>query len=80
MPSQANHLTFVDDAGPCGYWRDRSLTKQGHDCRVVTPSSIPKNPGDQVTTDRGDAVPLTRLARSGDLTVVNVLQVVDEAR
>jgi transposase len=33
---------------------------------------IPKTPGDRVTTDRRDAVPLARLARSGDLTVVAV--------
>jgi transposase len=46
---------------------------------VVAPSLIPKKPGDRVNTDRRDAVQLARLARSGDLTVVDVPQVADEA-
>jgi transposase len=45
----------------------------------VAPSLIPKKAGDRVTTDRRDAVPLARLARSGDLTVVYVPTVEDEA-
>jgi transposase len=36
----------------------------------VAPSLIPKKAGDRVTTDRRDAVPLARLARSGELTAV----------
>lgn len=27
--SKANHLVFVYDAGPCGYWLYRYLTKKG---------------------------------------------------
>ena len=46
---------------------------------MVAPSLIPKKPGDRVTTDRRDAVQLARLARSGDLTVVDVPQVADDA-
>jgi len=46
---------------------------------VVAPSLIPKKPGDGVKTDRRDAVQLARLARSGDLTVVYVPKVEDEA-
>jgi transposase len=46
---------------------------------VVAPSLIPQKPGDRVKTDRRDAVPLARLARSGDLPVVDVPQVADEA-
>ena len=79
MPSKANHLIFVYEAGPCGDWLYRYLTKQGYDCWVVAPSLIPQKPGDRVTTDRRDAVPLARLARSGDLTVVDVPTVEDEA-
>jgi transposase len=79
MPSKANQLIFVYEAGPCGYWLYRNLTKKGYDCWVVAPSLIPKKPGDRVKTDRRDAVPLARLARSGDLTVVYVPQVADEA-
>jgi transposase len=46
---------------------------------VVAPSLIPQNPGAQVKTDRRDAMPLARLARSGDLTAVYVPTVEDEA-
>ena len=63
--SKAKHLLFVYEAGPCGYWLYRYLTKKGYDCWVVAPSLIPKKPGDRVKTDRRDAVQLARLARSG---------------
>jgi transposase len=79
MQSKANHLIFVYEAGPCGYWLYRYLRKKGYDCWVVAPSLIPKKPGDRVKTDRRDAAQLARLARSGDLTVVYVPQVDDEA-
>jgi transposase len=79
MPSRAKDLVFVYEAGPCGYWLYRYLTKKGHDCWVVAPSLIPKKAGDRVKTDRRDAVQLARLARSGDLTGVYVPTVEDEA-
>src|SRR5262245_25088226 len=79
MQSKATHLIFVYEAGPCGYWLYRYLTKRGYDCWVVAPSLIPHKPGDRVKTDRRDAIQLARLARSGDLTVVYVPQVEDEA-
>src|ERR671923_2502541 len=79
MPSKAKHLICVYEAGPCGYWLYRYLTNQGYDCWVVAPSLIPKKPGDRVNTDRRDAMQLARLARSGDLTVVYVPKVEDEA-
>src|SRR5918996_3832903 len=72
MQSKAKHLLFVYEAGPCGYWLYRYLTKKGYDCWVVAPSLIPQQPGDRVKTDRRDAVHLARLARSGDLTSVYV--------
>jgi transposase len=79
MPSKAKHLVFVYEAGPCGYWLYRYLTKKGYDCWIVAPSLIPKKPGDRVKTDRRDAVQLARLMRSGDLTRVYVPTVEDEA-
>ena len=79
MQSKAKHLIFVYEAGPCGYWLYRYLSKKDHDCWVVAPSLIPKKPGDRVKTDRRDAVQLARLARSGDLTTVYVPTVEDEA-
>jgi transposase len=77
--SQATHLVFVDEAGPCGYWLSRYLTQRGYDCWGVAPSLMPKKAGDRVKTDRRDAVPLARLMRSGDLTPVYVPTVADEA-
>jgi transposase len=77
--SQAKHLVFVCEAGPCGYWRYRDLTKKGHDWWVAAPSLIPQKAGDRGKTDRRDARPLARLMRSGDLTPVYVPQVDDEA-
>ncbi len=79
MQSQATHLIFVYAAGPCGSWLDRSLTKQGYDCWVGAPSLIPHTPGDRVKTDRRDAMQLARLARSGDLTGLDVPKVAEEA-
>ena len=68
-PSKATHLLVVDEAGPCGSWRDRYLTQTGDDCGVVAPSLIPQKPGGRVTTDRREAVQLARVARSGALPV-----------
>jgi transposase len=79
LQSKSTHLVFVSEAGPCGYWLSRSLTKKGHVCWVVAPSLIPKKPGDRVKTNRRDALKLARLMRSGDLTPVYVPQVEDEA-
>jgi transposase len=79
MQSKATHLIFVYEAGPCGSWLYRYLTKKGYDCWVVAPSLIPKKPGARIKPDRRDAVQLARLARSGDLTAVYVPRVEDEA-
>jgi transposase len=79
LQSKAHHLVFVYEAGPCGYWRYRYLSKNGSNCWVVAPSLMPKNVGDRVKTDRRDAVPLARLMRSGDLPPVSVPTVDDEA-
>jgi transposase len=77
--SKAQHLRFVYEAGPCGYWLYRYLTKKKLSCWVVAPSRLPKKPGDRVNTDRRDAVQLARLMRSGDLTPVSVPEIEDEA-
>jgi transposase len=55
LHSKARHPVFVYEAGPCGDWLYRYLTKTGHDCWVVAPSLIPKTAGDRVNTDRRDA-------------------------
>jgi transposase len=79
LQSKGPQLVFVDEAGPCGSWLSRSLTKKGDVCWVIAPSLIPKKPGDRVKTDRRDARQLARLMRSGDLTPVDVPAVDDEA-
>jgi transposase len=79
LHSKAKHLVFVYEAGPCGYWLYRYLSKKGYVCWVVAPSLIPKKAGDRVKTDRRDAVQLARFMRSGDRTPVYVPTVDDEA-
>jgi transposase len=79
LQSKSKHLVFVYEAGPCGYWLYRYLSRKGHVCWVVAPSLIPKKAGNRVKTDRRDAVQLARLMRSGDLTPIYVPAVEDEA-
>lgn len=49
-PSKSKHLFFVYEAGPCGYWLYRYLTKKGYACWVVAPSLMPKKAGARVKT------------------------------
>jgi transposase len=79
LQAKGKMLHFVYEAGPCGYWLYRYLTKKNLQCWVVAPSQIPKKAGDRVKTDRRDALQLARLLRSGDLTSVYVPTVEDEA-
>jgi transposase len=79
LQAKGTALHFVYEAGPCGYWLYRYLTKKKLLCWVVAPSCIPKKAGDRVKTDRRDAVQLARLLRSGDLSPVYIPSVEDEA-
>ncbi len=72
-------LLWCYEAGPCGYHLHRQLRDLGHDCQVVAPSKIPKQPGDRIKTDRRDAIKLARLLRSGDLAGVWVPDTEQEA-
>jgi len=72
-------LHVVYEAGPCGFVIWRHLARQGIDCEVVAPSSIPRAPGERIKTDRRDAMLLARLSRSGDLKAVRVPDLADEA-
>jgi len=76
---RSHDLVFVYEAGPCGYWLYRYLTRKGHTCLVVAPSLIPRKSGDRLKTGRRDAVMLARTMRAGDLTPVYVPRVEDEA-
>src|SRR5215831_6738883 len=79
LHSKGKTLHFVYEAGPCGYWLYRYLTKKDLRCWVVAPSQIPKTAGERVKTDRRDAVQLARLLRSGDLSPVSIPRVEEEA-
>lgn len=79
LESKGATLVFAYEAGPCGYWLYRYLTRRGLNCMVVAPSLIPRKAGDRVKTDRRDAVTLARLLRSGDLSSIYVPTVDDEA-
>jgi len=57
----------------------RELRAKGYRCEVVAPSLIARKPAERVKTDRRDALKLAALARSGDLTTVNVPDEQDEA-
>ena len=48
LQSKSARLVFVYEAGPCGYWLYRYLTKKELACFVVAPSLIPRKPGDRV--------------------------------
>jgi transposase len=79
LHAKATHRVFVYEAGPCGDWLYRDLTKTGPDGWVVAPACMPQQAGDRVTTDRREARPLARLMRAGDLTPVDVPPVDDAA-
>src|SRR4029450_2439405 len=79
LQSKSATLVFAYEAGPCGYWLYRYLTRRGLSCTVVAPSLIPRKPGDRGKTDRRDAATLARLLRSGDLGSIYVPTVEDEA-
>ena len=63
LQGKGKPLHLVYEAGPCGYWRYRYLTKKSLTCWVVVPSQIPKKAGDRGKTERREAVQLARLLR-----------------
>lgn len=79
LKSAHRKLTFVYEAGPCGFWLYRRLKAQGLECMVVSPSLTPRNAADRVKTDRRDARKLARLARAGELEPIYVPDAGDEA-
>ena len=65
-------LHFVYEAGPGGYGIYRELRGLGADCIVAAPTKTPRRTGDQVKSDRRDAITLARLHRAGELIPVCV--------
>jgi len=74
-----SELHVCYEAGGCGMWISRRLSQLKIPCTVVAPSLIPTKAGDQVKTDKKDAVKLARLLRAGELTAVHVPDETDEA-
>uniref|UniRef100_UPI0003658D84 IS110 family transposase n=1 Tax=Paenibacillus ginsengihumi TaxID=431596 RepID=UPI0003658D84 len=72
-------LSFCYEAGPTGYELYRWIQSMGAACEVIAPSLIPKRAGDQVKTDRRDALQLAQLRRAGELTPIYVPDRDDEA-
>src|SRR5215208_1506900 len=70
LASKYGRLTFCYEAGPTGYGLYRQIKSLGHECLVVAPSLIPKKPGNQVKTNRRDAIELAKLLRADELTPV----------
>jgi transposase len=69
----------VYEAGPTGFGLARVARARGIDVRVVAPGSIPKGSGDQLRTDRRDAIRLVRLLSPGELQFAFVPIVEDAA-
>jgi transposase len=67
------------EAGGCGMWIARRLVQLKVPCTVVAPSLIPSKAGDQVKTDKKDAIKLARLLRAGELVSVHIPDETDEA-
>ena len=76
-PGVALHGCY--EAGPRGYPLCRFIRQHGHECLIVAPSKVPRQPGDRVKTDRRDADQLARLLRAGELTGIYVPDPQDEA-
>jgi transposase len=79
LSQRHRRLEFVYEAGPCGFWIYRRLTSRGVGCMVVSPSMMPRRPGDHIKTDRRDCLNLARLARAGELEPIYVPDAHDEA-
>jgi len=79
ITSQKAEPRCVYEAGPCGYYIYRHLSKNNISCSVVAPALIPRKSGDRVKTDRRDSETLARLHRAGELTSVYVPDAEDEA-
>ena len=70
IAAKHSRIQFCYEAGPTGYGLHRLITSLGHSCIVVAPSLVPRRPGDQVKTNRRDAISLAKLLRAGELTAV----------
>jgi putative transposase len=70
LTANYDDVLFCYEAGPTGYGLHRLIRSLGFYCMVVTPSLIPRRPGDHVKNNRRDAIGLAKLLRAGELTAV----------
>ena len=74
-----SRISVCYEAGGCGMWIARMFMKMKVPCTVIAPSLIPTKSGDQVKTDKKDAIKLARLHRAGELVSVFIPDETDEA-
>ena len=68
-PSQ---LKLCYEATYLGYWLQRDLSRQGFDCEIIAPTSIPRTPGSRIKTDRIDANRLAIFYQKGLLQPIYI--------
>lgn len=67
------------EAGPTGFGLARFLLAEGIRCEVAAPSKLQRPSGDRVKTDARDALLLARLLRLGEIVVVALPSIEQEA-
>jgi transposase len=65
-------VVFAYEAGPTGYGLYDGIVSQGYRCLVVSPSMIPRAPGQKVKTNRLDSRGLSENLRGGQLKSIHV--------
>jgi transposase len=65
-------VAFAYEAGPTGYGLYDGLVAQQHRCLIVSPSMIPKAPGQRVKTNRLDSRGIAENLRGGQLKSIHV--------
>jgi transposase len=72
-------LKVCYEAGPTGFVLARRLIRYGLDCVLMSPSKTERKPNEKIKTDKRDACKIAKLFRNGDITVVRIPPVLDEA-
>src|SRR3989442_7341393 len=68
LPAKGKSLHCVYEAGPCGYWLYRYLTKKKLSGSAVAPAGIPTKAGDRAKTHPRAAMQLALLLCSSEPT------------
>jgi transposase len=65
-------VAFAYEAGPTGYGLYDGLEAQAYPCLIVSPSMIPKAPGQRVKTNRLDSRGISENLRGGQLKSIHI--------